>query len=143
MRIEPYLFFNGQAEEAMAFYEQALGAKVEGKMRYADCPEPVPPEHMPPGGPQKLLHASLLVDGQRLMMSDGVPREAGGFHGFSLTLQYSTEARARQVFDALGAGGQVLMPMGPTFFSPCYGMLTDRFGVQWMVMIMSESQPQN
>ncbi len=134
MRIEPYLFFNGQAEEALAFYASALGGQVESKMRYAECPDPVPPEHLPPGGPQKLLHASLRVGEMALMMSDGVPREGGGFRGFSLTLQYGTEADARRVFDALAEGGQVLMPMGPTFFSPCYGMLVDRFGVQWMVM---------
>ena len=135
MKIEPYLFFNGNAEEALAFYERALGAKVEAKMRYADCPDPVPPEHMPPGGPQKLLHASLLIGDARIMMSDGVPLESGGFRGFSLSLQYSTEAEARRTFDALAHGGRILMPIGKTFFSPCYGMLLDRFGVQWMVMV--------
>jgi len=135
VKIEPYLFFNGNAEEALAFYERALGAKVEAKMRYADCPDPVPPEHMPPGGPQKLLHASLLIGDARIMMSDGVPLESGGFRGFSLSLQYSTEAEARRTFDALAHGGRILMPIGKTFFSPCYGMLLDRFGVQWMVMV--------
>lgn len=135
MRLEPYLHFDGQAEEALAFYERALGAKLEAKMRYADCPDPVPPEHMPPGGPQKLLHARLRLGEAVLMMSDGVPREGGGFGGFSLTLQYSAEADARSAFAALADGGQVLMPIGPTFFSPCYGMLVDRFGVQWMVMV--------
>ncbi|MDX9741962.1 MAG: VOC family protein [Gammaproteobacteria bacterium] len=135
MKIEPYLFFDGNAEEAMSFYERALDGKIEDKMRYADSPDPVPPEYMPPGGPDKLMHASLLIEGQRLMFSDGVPLEGGGFRGFSLTLQYEREDKARQVFDALADGGRVLMPMGPTFFSPCYGMLVDRFGVQWMVMV--------
>ncbi|MGE3863739.1 MAG: VOC family protein [Burkholderiaceae bacterium] len=143
MKIEPYLFFDGQAEEAMAFYERALGATAEGKMRYADCPDPVPPEYMPPGGPQKLLHASLLIDGQRLMLSDGVPSEAGGFRGFSLTLQYPSEADVRRVFDRLADGGRIVMPVGPTFFSPCYGQVADRFGVQWMVMVASETPSQN
>src|SRR5690606_31667207 len=84
MKIEPYLFFDGQAEEAMAFYEKALGAQREAAMRYADCPEPIPAEYMPPGGPQKILHGSLIIQGQRLMLSDGVPLESGGFRGFSL-----------------------------------------------------------
>jgi PhnB protein len=140
MRLEPYLFFDGHAEEALTFYERALDARVESKMRYAECPDPVPPEHLPPGGPQKLLHARLRVGDTALMMSDGVPREACGFHGFSLTLQYSAEADARRSFDALADGGQVLMPMGPTFFSPCYGMLLDRFGVQWMIMVWTPQQ---
>lgn len=135
MRIEPYLFFNGNAEEALTFYERALGARVEIMMRYADSPDPVPPEHMPPGGPQKLLHASLLIGDARLMMSDGVPLDGGGFRGFSLSLQYPAEPEARRAFDALAEGGRIIMPIGRTFFSPCFGMLFDRFGVQWMVMV--------
>lgn len=142
MRIEPYLFFNGQAEEAMAYYEQTLGAKQEALMRYNDAPDPVPDNCMPAGGPQKVLHGSLLIEGQRLMISDGVPLDGGGFRGFSLTLQYEAEAQARQVFEKLSEQGQILMPIGPTFFSPCYGMLIDRFGVQWMVMVVDES-PKN
>jgi PhnB protein len=135
VRIQPYLFFDGQAEEALTFYERALGATVEAKMRYAECPDPVPAEHLPPGGAQKLLHARLHVGDAALMMSDGVAPGAGGFRGFSLTLQYAAERDARRAFDALADGGQVLMPMDRTFFSPCYGMLVDRFGVQWMVMV--------
>jgi len=142
MKIEPYLFFDGQAEEAMAFYEKALGAQREASMRYADCPDPIPPEYMPPGGPQKILHGSLLIQGQRLMLSDGVPLESGGFRGFSLTLQYETEDEAGAAFEHLSHEGRVIMPLGATFFSPCYGMLLDRFGVQWMVMVASESPPQ-
>lgn len=140
MKLEPYLFFNGQAEDALTFYERALGARVESKMRYAECPDPVPPKHLPPGGPQKLLHARLRLGDAALMMSDGVLRETGGFRGFSLTLQYNAETDARRAFDALADGGQVLMPMGPTFFSPAYGMLLDRFGVQWMVMVCAPQQ---
>lgn len=135
MKIEPYLFFDGTAEEALTFYEQVLDAKIEAMMRFADCPDEIPAEYMPQGGPQKIMHASLLIDGQRLMASDGVPLDGGGFRGFSLTLQYVTEAEARPVFDKLADGGSVFMPLGPTFFSPCYGQLTDRFGVQWMVMV--------
>ena len=141
MRIEPYLSFDGRAEEAMAFYEQALGAKRETVMRYADCPDPIPPEYMPPGGPQKILHGSILIEGQRLMLSDGTPLESGSFRGFSLTLQFDTEDQARRAFDQLADQGQVSMPLGPTFFSPCYGVLSDRFGVNWMVMVVPESSP--
>ncbi|MFN3325720.1 MAG: VOC family protein [Bryobacteraceae bacterium] len=135
MKIEPYLFFDGNAEEALAFYQSALGAKLEILMRYADSPDPVPPECMPPGGPQKLLHASFLIGDARVMMSDGVPLDGGGFRGFSLSVQYPAEAEARGAFDALAEGGRIVMPMGPTFFSPCFGMVLDRFGVQWMVTV--------
>jgi PhnB protein len=135
MKIEPYLFFDGNAEDALTFFADTLGATVEARMRYADCPDPVPPEYLPPGGPQKLLHASLVVAGQRLMLSDGLPQESGSFRGVALTLQYDNEPDARRVFDALASGGRIVMPMGPTFFSPCYGQVHDRFGVQWMVMV--------
>ncbi|MCK9508433.1 MAG: VOC family protein [Pigmentiphaga sp.] len=141
MKIEPYLFFDGQAEEAMAFYEQALEAKIEATMRYADCPEPIPAEYLPPGGPQKVLHGSLLVHGQRLMFCDGTPNESGHFRGFSLTLQYATEEEVRRVFNNLAEGGNVLMPLDATFFSPCFGQVADRFGVRWMVMLDHPAQP--
>jgi len=142
MKIEPYLFFDGQAEEAMAFYEKSLGAQREAIMRWADCPDPVPPECLPPGGPQKIMHGSLLIQGQRLMLSDGVPTESGGFRGFSLTLQYETQDQAQTAFERLSQDGRVTMPLGPTFFSPCYGMLQDRFGVNWMVMLVPECSPE-
>lgn len=138
MKIESHLFFDGQAEAAMDFYERALGAVVEAKMRYADAPDPVPTECMPPGGPQNIMHGSLLLDGQRLMFCDGLPAESGGFRGFCLTLQYIAEDEARRAFERLVDGGKVRMPLGPTFFSPCFGQLTDRFGVEWMVMVTPE-----
>jgi PhnB protein len=137
MKIEPYLFFDGNAEEALAFYAEALGGTVESTMRYADCPEPMPAEYLPPGGPRKLLNASLLVQGQRIMLCDGVRQESGEFRGVALTLQYGSESDARRAFDALAREGQVIMPIGPTFFSPCFGQVTDRYGVRWMVMIES------
>ncbi|MBY4898149.1 VOC family protein [Cupriavidus sp. AU9028] len=143
MKIEPYLlFFDGRAEEALDFYQQALGAQVESRMRYSDSPEPVPAEYIPPGGPQKLMHASFLLDGQRVMLSDDVPGQRSGFSGFSLTLQYESEEQVRSVFDKLADGGRVVMPPGATFFSPCYGQLFDRFGVQWMVMVSPEPAAQ-
>jgi len=136
MKLDSHLFFNGQAKEALALYESALGASVESKVRYADCPEPIPAEYLPPGGAQKLLHASALVQGERLMVSDGMPEEASSFHGFALTLRYDNEVDARKAFDGLADnGGNVIMPLSPTFFSPCYGQLFDRFGVRWMIMV--------
>ncbi len=134
VKIEPYPFFDGRAEEALDFYSKALNGKVEGKMRYCDCPEPIPAEYQPPGGDQKLLHASIVVGRTRIMLSDGGGPDGGGFRGFSLSLQFEAESEVRQAFAALEEGGQVIMPLGPTFFAPLYGMVTDRLGVQWMVM---------
>lgn len=135
MKMEPYLFLNGRAEEAVAFYAQALGATSEKMLRYADSPHPEAPEHMPPGGPQKVLHASLRLGDQRLMLSDGIPRGGPGFRGFSLTLQYDRIEDAERAHGALVDGGETIMAPGPTFFAAWYAMLEDRFGVQWMILV--------
>ena len=134
-QIQPYLFFNGTCEEAIRFYEKALGAKVEMLMRVKDSPDPPPPGMYPPGSENKVMHACIDVGGAKLMASDGCDMSGAIFKGFSLSLSARDEAEARRWFDALSAGGEVGMPLGKTFFSPCFGMLTDRFGVGWMVIV--------
>jgi PhnB protein len=133
-RIEPYLFFNGRCQEALDFYGSAIGASVEFLMHYKDSPDPVPPGRIPPGYEDKVMHASLRIGDQRIMASDGCD-EGARFQGFSLSLSLPTEAEARRAFDALAEGGQVGMPLGKTFWSPCFGMVTDRFGIGWMVTL--------
>jgi PhnB protein len=133
MQLQPYLFFNGRAEEAIRFYEQALGAQVEMLMRNREAPDPPPPGMLPPGSEDKVMHASLRIDGNVLMISDGHCSGTSNFDGFSLSLSVPDAARARQLFDALAQGGAVQMPLGKTFWSPCFGRVADRFGVGWMV----------
>ena len=134
-QIQPYLFFNGSCEEAIRFYEKALGAKVSMLMRVKDSPDPPPPGMYPPGSENKVMHAEIDVGGAKVMASDGCDLSGPSFKGFSLSLSARDEAEARRWFDALAAGGQVGMPLGKTFFSPCFGMVTDRFGVGWMVIV--------
>jgi PhnB protein len=128
--LDSYLFFNGNCAQAMRFYEKTLGGKLEMMMTYAESPA----EHRPPGSDDRIMHASLNIDGRRLMASD-VPKSDTnkGMHGFSLSLGYSSVEEGRRVFDALAAGGQVTMPMGKTFWAQAFGMLTDQFGTPWMV----------
>jgi PhnB protein len=139
MRIEPYLFFNGRCEEALNFYKTALNAEVQMMMRNSESPEPPPPGMLPPGSENKIMHASILIGGALVMMSDGMcdgseASNAAAFKGFSLSLDCADEAEARRAFEALaGQGGQVTMPLGPTFWAPLFGMVTDKFGVAWMV----------
>jgi PhnB protein len=130
--IEPYLFFEGRCEEAMAFYEQALGAKVEAVMRYRDNPDGM---HGPPGMEDKVMHALMRVGGAAVMMSDGHCSGQPGFQGFGLAVTAPEEAAAHRFFAALAEGGEVRMPLGKTFFSPCFGMVADRFGVLWMLIV--------
>ncbi len=134
----PYLFFRGRCEEAVEFYRAALGAEVEMMMRFSESPEPVPPGMLQEGFESKIMHCTLRIGESRVLASDGC-NEIGSFSGFSLALHCQTEEEARRAFDALAEGGNVETPLGPTFWSPCYGMLTDRFEVEWMVMVLPEA----
>ncbi len=132
--ITPYLFFAGRCDEALEFYRQAIGARVEMVMRYRESPDPVPPGMLQAGFEDKIMHASFLVGEARVMVSDGCD-DKSKFDGFRLALAQPDEAAARSAFEALSQGGQVMMPLTRTFWSPCFGMLTDKFNVGWMVMV--------
>jgi len=132
--VETYLFFGGRCEEALAFYRTALGAQIDLLMHYKDSPEPQPPGMIPAGWENKVMHATFRIGGTTLMASDGCG-EGSKFDAFSLSLATPTEAEAKRAFAALAEGGHVRMPLAKTFWSPCFGMLTDRYGVGWMVTI--------
>ena len=132
MRIEPYLFFDGRAEEAINFYKKAVGAEVEMLMRFKDSPDP---GHCAPGSLDKVMHAKLRIGDTTVMASDGDCKGNTKFQGFALSISVADEAQADKVFAALSEGGQVQMPLGKTFFSPRFGMCNDRFGVMWMVIV--------
>ena len=134
MQVQPYLFFNGRCEEAIAFYRAALGAEVEMLMRFKDSPQPPPDGMLPPGSETKVMHAALKIGNTTVMASDGRCSGAQTFQGFSLTLDAADDAQARRLFDALGEGGQVQMPFTSTLFASSFGMVADRFGVSWMVI---------
>ncbi len=141
--IHPYLFFPGTCEEAVEFYRTALGAEVLMIMRYKESPEPPPPGMIPDNWGDKVMHASFKVAGNLVMASDGGGCSDGapaGFNGFSLSLSLPNEAAAQKAFAALSAGGEVTMPLGKTFWSPCFGMLADKFGLGWMVTVVDETQ---
>lgn len=133
MKAEAYLFLEGRCEEAIAFYRRALGADVEMMMRFDESPDPPPPGMLPPGSGRKIMHASLRVGETLVMLSDGMCGGTASFSGFAVSVSVATEAEADRMFGALGEGGTVRMPIGPTFWSPRFGMVADRFGVMWMV----------
>jgi PhnB protein len=133
MHVQPYLNFNGRAKEAIDFYRKALGAEVQMLMHFKDCPEPqqgmITPENK-----DKVMHAALKIGDTTVFASDGRCTGSSNFQGISLSLQAKDEAEADRLFGALADGGQVQMPLAKTFFSPSFGMLADRFGVNWMVI---------
>lgn len=139
MIVQPYLFFEGRCEEAIAFYRQALGAQVLMLMHYGDSPD----EDGCPDGAQppkdKVMHATLRIGETQVMASDGFANGRPEFKGVALSLSAADEPEARRLFDALADGGQVFQPLGPTFFSPAFGMVSDRFGVSWMVVVPGPS----
>lgn len=137
MLIEPYLFFEGRCEEALEFYRRALGAEVTMLLRYKESPDPPPPGMLPPGNEDKVMHASMRIGDTVVMASDGMCSGQAKFEGFSLSISLAAEAEATRLFAALAEGGEVRMPLAKTFFSPCFGMVTDRFGLGWMLVVMT------
>jgi PhnB protein len=137
--VQAYLFFNGRCEEAIEFYKKAIGAEVQMLMRFKESPEPPPPGMVPPGFENKVMHASLRVGQTVVMASDGCSIDGPKFEGFSLSLAVSTPAEVDAIFNALAAGGKIGMPLNKTFWSPRFGMVTDKFGVGWMVTVATEA----
>jgi PhnB protein len=136
MNVQPYLFFDGRCEEAIEFYKKALGAKVEMLLRFKECPDQ---EHRPsPGTEDKVMHSALRIGDATVMASDGHCKGTPSFQGFALSLPVADEAQAEKLFGALADGGQVQLALTKTFFSPKFGMVADRFGVSWMVLVATE-----
>jgi PhnB protein len=131
MKIQPYLCFDGRCEEAIEFYKKALGAEVPMLMRFKDSPEP----GACGGGPDKVMHAEIRIGDSTIFASDGRCEGKMKFEGISLSLSLANEAQVDRAFAALSEGGQVQMPLDKTFFARRFGMVADRFGVSWMVIV--------
>ncbi len=133
--VQPYLYFDGRCEEALEFYRGAQGAEVESLMRFKESPDPA----ACPGDPQvigdKVMHSCFRIGETRIMASDGRCTGQPNFQGFGLSITAGDEAEAEKLFTALSDGGQVQMPLTKTFFSPRFGMVADRFGVMWLILV--------
>jgi len=137
MQVQPYLFFDGRCEEAIDFYRRTLGAEVKMLMRFKESPDP---SQCAPGSGEKVMHACFRIGDTELMASDGRCTGKPSFQGFSLSLSPANVAEAERLFALLGEGGQVQMPLTETFFSPRFGMVADRFGISWMVVVPAEQK---
>lgn len=135
--VEPYLTFSGRCEEALEFYKQTVDAQVLFVMRFSESPEPPPPGVLSPGFENKIMHCHFKIGASSLMASDGCD-DKESFGGFSLCLNAVDEADAQARFHALAEGGEITMPLGKTFWSPCFGMLKDKFGLRWMIGVFPE-----
>ena len=135
MNVHPYLFFEGRCEEAITFYREKLGAELVSLMRIKESPEPMPAAMCPPGSDEKVMHADFKIGDSTIMASDGRCSGKPVFNGVTLSLNAANPAEAERLFSVLADGGQIHMPMGKTFFAPAFGMVADRFGVSWMVIV--------
>jgi PhnB protein len=132
MLVQPYLSFEGRAEEAIEFYKKAVGAKVDFLMRNKESPEQ--PPGMPPNSGDKIMHSSMTIGDSVVMATDGMMSGKPSFNGISLTITADSDADAKKYFGNLSQGGEVTMPLNKTFFASSFGMLKDKFGVHWMVI---------
>ncbi|HEY0185476.1 MAG TPA: VOC family protein [Rhodopila sp.] len=131
MLVQPYLMFEGRCDEALKFYQTAVGAELLMLMRYKEAPDP---SMVTPETAEKVMHASFRIGDSVLMASDGHCTGQPGFSGISLTISAPDDTEAERIFTALADGGQVTMPLAKTFFASKFGMTADRFGVRWMVL---------
>jgi PhnB protein len=132
MHVQPYLDFNGRCDEALEFYKKAVGAEVAMLMRWKDSPDK---SMCTAENADKVMHSQFQIGDSTIMASDGRCTGKPNFHGIALTISAKTEAEADELFNGLAEGGQVTMPLAKTFFSPKFGMVADKFGVGWMVLV--------
>ena len=137
--IQPYLFFRGRCEEAINYYKKTLGAEDVMMLRFKDNPDKPGPDKVPPALDDKIMHASLRINGAEIMMSDGMRSGPLDFQCMSLTLSVATAAEADRLFNALANEGTIQMPLGKTFFSSRFGAVADKFGVSWMVIVQPKT----
>jgi PhnB protein len=137
MNVQPYLSFEGRAQEAIDFYKSAIGAKVDMVMHYKEAP-PDMQAQMSPDSKDKIMHAAFRIGDTQVLASDGRCTGKASFTGIALTLNAANNAEAEKLFGALTNGGQVTMPMSETFFAHRFGMCADKFGVGWMVIAPKE-----
>jgi PhnB protein len=131
MFVQTYIYGEGRSDEMLEFYKKAVGAEVTGLMRFKDAPDQ---SNMSPGSKDKVMHAHFKVGDTGIMISDGRNQGNPKFDGFALTVQAKDAAEAEKYFKALSEGGQVTMPLTATFFAHSFGMLADKFGLNWMVI---------
>jgi PhnB protein len=137
MLIQPYLFFAGNCEQAVKFYAQQLNGNIEIMMRYKDIPTEEQQNGPPNTDPDSIMHARLVIGDNVIMASDSCPTDpAGPSHsGYSLSIRSENVEQGGEIFNRLAQGGNITMPFQSTFWAKGFGMLTDKFGVNWMVNV--------
>ena len=135
MQLEPYIFFHGTCEEALNFYAACFGGEIVQLSRMSDSP----PEHQgDPSWAHKVMHATFRIGQSLIMASDGVNAAPQVFSGFSISIAADDVESGQKMFEALSDGGNVRMAWQRTFWTSGFGMVSDRFGIPWMVTVMDD-----
>jgi PhnB protein len=132
MKTDLHLVFSGKCREAFAFYEKTFNTRVQFCMTFGDAPAGAP---VPPGSNDLVMHMAMPLGGSLLMGCDTPPDRQATIGGFQISVSDANANEVERIFDELKAGGSVQMPLGETFWSPLFGMCTDKFGVGWMVSV--------
>lgn len=137
MLIQPYLFFTGNCEQAINFYARQLGGNIEVMMHYQDMPAEEQQKGLANSDPQAIMHARLVIGDNVIMASDVCPEQPGkqAHQGYALSIHCENIDKARDLFTRLAEGGTITMPFQPTFWASGFGMLSDKFGVNWMINV--------
>ena len=133
MKVQAYITFGGRCEEALEFYKKSIDAEVTSLMRWKESPDAA--MKPPPGFEEKIMNAAFRIGETQLMADDGMGLKQAEIKGMSLVIEVADDAEAKRFFTALGEGGNVTMPLMKTFWTSSFGMLTDKFGVPWMVNV--------
>jgi PhnB protein len=133
MRVQALISYRGRCEEALEFYRKSMGAEVTALMRWKESPDAAMKPHL--GFEEKIMHANFRVGDTQLMADDSPGEQDAEFKGVTLAIEVADDAEARRVFTALGQGGKITMALTRTFWTSSFGMLTDKFGVPWMVNV--------
>ena len=133
MKVQAYVSFGGRCEEALEFYKKSIGAEVISLMRWKDSPDAA--MKSPAGYEEKVMNASFRIGETELMADDGMGGQHAEFRGMTLVIEVADDLEAKRVFTALGQGGKVTMALSKTFWTSSFGMLTDKFGVPWMMNV--------
>lgn len=133
MKVQALISYRGRCEEALEFYKKSVGAEVTALMRWKESPDAA--MKPPPGFEEKIMHANFSIGDTQLMADDSPGERDAEFKGVTLAIEVTDDAEAQRVFTALGQGGKVTMALTKTFWTSSFGMLTDKFGVPWMVNV--------
>jgi PhnB protein len=129
-KINPHVHFDGRCEEAFRFYEKTLGGKISFSMKWGESPMA---KEIGGEWAQKIIHAAIEIDGQIISADDAPPAHYSKPQGFAIVLSYQEASKAENIFRALSDKGDVKMPFAETFWAKGFGMVTDQFGIPWMV----------